>query len=131
MGRAGEREQQGRACGKGESTAKEANGLAPRKGTKRRPAGDRLAGSYVNFYIANGGIVMPLLDARTDRAAAAQLICYSGHIAVFIQPHGMRRAYWAMTQLPPFIQLVALLLGAAAHARRARRWGEYRSWRVA
>ncbi len=35
--------------------------------------GDRLAGSYVNFYIANGGIVMPLLDARTDRAAAAIL----------------------------------------------------------
>jgi agmatine deiminase len=45
----------------------------PRKGTKRRPPGDRLAGSYVNFYIANGGIVMPLLDARTDRAAAASL----------------------------------------------------------
>jgi agmatine deiminase len=54
-------------------TAKEAKGLLPRKGTKRRPAGDRLAGSYVNFYITNGGIVMPLLDARTDRAAAAQL----------------------------------------------------------
>jgi hypothetical protein len=64
-------------------------------------------------------------------AAAAQLICFSGHIALFIQPHGMKRAYWAMTQLPQYIQLVALLLGAAAHARRARRWGEYRSWRVA
>jgi agmatine deiminase len=51
-------------------TAKEAKGLVPRKGTKKRPAGDRLAGSYVNFYIANGGIVMPLLDVRTDRAAA-------------------------------------------------------------
>lgn len=54
-------------------TAREAKGLAPRKGTKRRPAGDRLAASYVNFYIVNGGIVMPLLDSRTDRAAAAQL----------------------------------------------------------
>ena len=54
-------------------TAREAKGLVPRKGTKRRPAGDRLAGSYVNFYITNGGIVMPLLDARTDRAAAAQI----------------------------------------------------------
>ena len=29
--------------------------------------------SYVNFYIANGGIVMPLLDPRTDKAAAAKL----------------------------------------------------------
>jgi len=54
-------------------TAKEARGLVTRPGTRPRPAGERLAGSYVNFYIANGGIVMPLLDARTDRAAAAQL----------------------------------------------------------
>ena len=54
-------------------SAKEAKGLVPRKGTKRRPEGDRLAGSYVNFYIANGGVVMPLLDARTDRVAAACL----------------------------------------------------------
>lgn len=54
-------------------TAREAKGLVPLKGTKPRPSGERLAGSYVNFYIANGGIVMPLLDPRTDRAAAAQL----------------------------------------------------------
>ena len=63
-------------------------------------------------------------------AAAAQLICVSGHVAIFVQPTGMRRAYWAMTQLPQYVQLIALLLGAAAHQRRARRWGEYRSWRV-
>jgi len=54
-------------------TAKEAKGLVHRPGTKPRPAGERLAASYANFYIANGGIVMPLLDPRTDRAAAAQL----------------------------------------------------------
>jgi agmatine deiminase len=52
---------------------REAQGLVRRKGTKHRPAGDRLAGSYVNFYIANGAIVMPLLDARTDRGAASRL----------------------------------------------------------
>ena len=55
------------------TTAKEAKGIVARPGTRPRPAGERLAGSYVNFYIANGGIVMPLLDPRTDRAAAAQL----------------------------------------------------------
>ena len=54
-------------------TAKEAKGLLHRPGTKLRQAGERLAASYVNFYIANGGIVMPLLDTRTDRAAAMQL----------------------------------------------------------
>lgn len=64
-------------------------------------------------------------------AAAAQLICVSGHLAIALQPDGLRRAYWAMTQLPPFVQLFALVLGAAAHARRERRCGPYRSWRVA
>jgi agmatine deiminase len=52
---------------------KEAAGVISREGTKARPAGERLAGSYVNFYIANGGIVMPLLDPRTDKVAAAKL----------------------------------------------------------
>ncbi|MGH2342210.1 agmatine deiminase [Segnochrobactraceae bacterium EtOH-i3] len=35
-----------------------------------RGAGARLAGSYANFYIANGRIVMPFLDPRTDTLAA-------------------------------------------------------------
>ena len=64
-------------------------------------------------------------------AAAAALICYSGHVAVLIHPYGMRRAYWALTQVPPFIQVLALLLGASAHRRREHRWGPYRSWRRA
>jgi len=52
---------------------REAIGVIAREGTKGRPAGERLAGSYVNFYIANGGIVMPLLDQRADRVAAGKL----------------------------------------------------------
>ncbi len=47
--------------------------MIPREGSKPRRAGERLAASYINFYIANGGIVMPLLDPRTDRVAAARL----------------------------------------------------------
>jgi len=62
-------------------------------------------------------------------AAAAQLICFSGHIAAFIEPAGWTRAYWAMTQIPPYIQVIALVSGAAAHTRRMRRIGRYRSWR--
>ncbi len=54
-------------------TAREARGVVPREHTKPRRAGDRLAASYINFYPANGAIVMPLIDGRTDRAAAAQL----------------------------------------------------------
>ena len=54
-------------------TAEEAAGVVRCEGTRARRAGERLAASYVNFYIANGGVVMPLLDARTDRRAAANL----------------------------------------------------------
>ncbi|MGH8139350.1 MAG: agmatine deiminase [Steroidobacteraceae bacterium] len=52
---------------------KEAAGVVAFEGSRPRPAGERLAASYVNFYIANGGIVMPLLDPRTDRLAGAKL----------------------------------------------------------
>ena len=34
---------------------------------------ERLAASYVNFYLANGGLIMPLLDPHTDRIAAGRL----------------------------------------------------------
>ena len=34
-----------------------------------RRAGSRMAGSYVNFYVGNGIVVMPLLDPATDEAA--------------------------------------------------------------
>src|SRR5512139_181282 len=54
-------------------TAAEAAGVQQREGAKPRRAGERLAASYANFYIANGGIVMPLLDPRTDAAALARL----------------------------------------------------------
>ena len=54
-------------------TIREARGVVRREGTKPRRSGERLAASYVNFYPANGAIVMPLLDRRTDRAAARQL----------------------------------------------------------
>jgi len=54
-------------------SAREARGIEARRGTTPRRSGHRLAASYVNFYIANSGIVMPLLDPRRDRAAAAQL----------------------------------------------------------
>jgi agmatine deiminase len=51
----------------------EAAGIERSSGTRPRRAGERLAASYANFYIANRHIVMPLLDPRTDRAAKATL----------------------------------------------------------
>ena len=51
----------------------EAAGIERSADCKARTAGERLAGSYVNFYLTNRHVVMPLLDARTDRAAKAAL----------------------------------------------------------
>jgi agmatine deiminase len=55
------------------TTAAEAAGVEVAAGTQPRRAGDRLAGSYANFYLANDRVVMPLLDERRDEEAAAIL----------------------------------------------------------
>ena len=52
------------------ATAEEAAGVEVVRGTQPRRAGDRLAASYVNFYLANSRLIMPLLDERYDDAAA-------------------------------------------------------------
>jgi agmatine deiminase len=54
-------------------TKAEAAGVVASADVAPRRAGARLAGSYVNFYIANRRIVMPLLDSRRDAAAASAL----------------------------------------------------------
>jgi agmatine deiminase len=60
-------------------TEQEAEGVDTVQGTQPRRAGDRLAASYVNFYIANRSIVFPLLDARYDERAAEILrACFPG-----------------------------------------------------
>ena len=54
-------------------SAAEAAGLDPQPGSKARLAGDRLAASYINFYIANRAVVMPLFEPRRDAAARRTL----------------------------------------------------------
>jgi agmatine deiminase len=56
-----------------EISAEEANGVDAAEGTLPRRAGDRLAASYVNFYLGNSRIVYPLLDPRHDGEAVAIL----------------------------------------------------------
>jgi agmatine deiminase len=51
-------------------SAEEAGNVDAVPGTQPRRAGDRLAGSYANFYLANKRVVFPLLDPRTDEQAA-------------------------------------------------------------
>jgi len=54
-------------------TAEEAAGVRALPGSKPRLAGERMAGSYANFYLGNSRVVFPLLDARHDDTAAAVL----------------------------------------------------------
>jgi agmatine deiminase len=54
-------------------TAEEAAGVDHVPGTLPRAAGDRLAASYVNFYIANDVVVMPHFDDPNDALAKAKL----------------------------------------------------------
>lgn len=51
-------------------TAEEAAGIEVASGSQPRQAGQRLAGSYANFYIANRHVVFPELDPAQDARAA-------------------------------------------------------------
>jgi agmatine deiminase len=54
-------------------TAAESAGVQAAEGAQPRPPGSRLAASYANFYLVNGGVIVPLLDPRTDARALAKL----------------------------------------------------------
>jgi agmatine deiminase len=54
-------------------SAEEAAGIDVRAGSRPRRAGDRLPASYINFYIANKSVVMPLYDKRRDAMAMRTL----------------------------------------------------------
>jgi agmatine deiminase len=48
---------------------REAATLVRHPGSKRRRAGERLGASYVNFFVGNGVVVMPLFGQPSDRRA--------------------------------------------------------------
>ena len=54
-------------------TRAEADGIDAAEGSQPREAGARLAGSYVNFYLGNRHVVVPLLDPKRDGAALRKL----------------------------------------------------------
>ena len=54
-------------------TAEECAGVDPVEGSLPRREGERLAASYVNFYIADGAVVAPLFDDPADKPALEKL----------------------------------------------------------
>lgn len=47
-------------------TEEESTGLIPVDGTFERPAHQRLAGTYINYYVANGGVIVPQFNDPHD-----------------------------------------------------------------
>ncbi|MBS1842902.1 MAG: agmatine deiminase [Actinobacteria bacterium] len=53
------------------TTDEEASSVEVVEGTRPRRGGHRMAGSYVNFYLASSRVVYPLLDPSHDKEAGA------------------------------------------------------------
>ncbi|MEM7030726.1 MAG: agmatine deiminase [Chloroflexota bacterium] len=54
-------------------TAEESAGIEVEAGSHPRPVGQRLAASYINYYVANGGVIMPFFDDPQDDIAKQTL----------------------------------------------------------
>ena len=54
-------------------TRRELEGMAFAPGEDTREVGERLAASYVNFYISNGGVILPQFGDEQDEPAARLL----------------------------------------------------------
>lgn len=61
--------------------------------------------------------------------SASQVLVVLGHAAKLWDLNVVRKAYWAMTQVPFVFQLTVLAIGTMAHAARRRRIGWYHPWR--
>jgi agmatine deiminase len=55
------------------ATDEESLGIDDIEGVAPRPPGRRLPGSYINFYIANRGVIMPVFDDPRDRNALQEI----------------------------------------------------------
>lgn len=68
-------------------TEEEAAGIDAADGMERE-AGERMAGSYANFLVTNGRVILPLLDPKWDDKARAVLQeAYPDHEIVGIDAH--------------------------------------------
>ncbi len=108
-------------------SVEEAAGVESRVGTIPRRAGDRLAGSYANFYLANSRVVMPLLDERYDEEAMKILSrCFPGREVVGVPGReillGGGNVHCITQQVPLQASRPRRLYGRArARSRRRRR----------
>jgi agmatine deiminase len=55
------------------ATEEEGQGIDDIEGVAPRPPGRRLPGSYINFYLANRGVIMPLFDDPHDQIVQREI----------------------------------------------------------
>lgn len=60
--------------------------------------------------------------------AAASIIPLIGHTVVVFGFGGMQRAYWILTQIPLWLELLVIVIGLSAHWARRKRIGQYPDW---
>jgi len=60
--------------------------------------------------------------------AAAGIVAVIGSIPALLHKEGWTQAYWAMTNIPTYIQIVLLCAGTIAHRQRLARVGAYNCW---
>jgi hypothetical protein len=85
---------------------------------------DLAAGAAFLFVALKANRIYPLW------MAALQLTSVLAHFAREANPHAAGLAYAYLGYGPFYLELVVLFAGIALHARRVRRKGTYRSWRV-
>ncbi len=98
--------------------------------------GPRSFGEFDISRISLDGIAAALLIAVAMRAnriyplaiAAAQLVALIGSVVALLAVDGMAQAFWAMTQMPLFLQLALLTGGTLAHRLRLAKIGRYNCW---
>lgn len=61
-------------------------------------------------------------------ASAALLVGLVCHLFAAFHVQGVNWAFWAMTQLPPWAQLMIILIGTKLHQTRLARVGPYPNW---
>lgn len=61
--------------------------------------------------------------------AGAQLVAVMGHVVRAMNDDLLPRAYASLVIAPTHFQIIVLIVGTLAHARRERRFGPYPSWR--
>lgn len=89
-----------------------------------------LSRMLIDLVIAGGFIVVAMRANRLYPLgiAAAQLVAVIGSLSALLAHEGWSQAFWAMTQLPIFLQVGLLVGGTLAHQHRLAILGPYNCW---